>query len=144
MQLTRFTDYALRVLIYAGLNAERKITITELAERYQIPKNHLLKVVHQLTKEGLLDSKRGRGGGLTVGKSLQSITVGHVVRRFEPRLNLIECDKPRCVLSVGCVLKRVLEEGVQAFLNVLDRYTIADLIRDPDRMKQQLGLDIIP
>lgn len=143
MQLTRFTDYALRVLIYAGLNAERKITIGELAEKYKIPKNHLLKVVHQLTKEGLLNSKRGRGGGLTVGKSLKSITVGYVVRRFEPRLNLVECNKPRCVLSVGCVLKQVLEEGVQEFLNVLDRYTIADLIHNQDSMKKQLGLTLI-
>lgn len=142
MQLTKFTDYALRVLMYAALNRDRKVTITELAEKYNLPKNHLLKVVHLLSKEGLLHSTRGRNGGLVLGKEPEKITVGYVVQRFEPQLNIVDCANPRCVIAVGCVLKKALDEALEAFLDVLDHYTIADLIRNENHMLIQFGIDV--
>ncbi|MBL4711055.1 MAG: Rrf2 family transcriptional regulator [Gammaproteobacteria bacterium] len=142
MRLTRFTDYALRVLIYAALNEGRQITITELTEKYNLSRNHLLKVVHLLSKEGLLLSKRGRNGGLVMGKAADKITVGYVVSRFEPQKSLVDCINPRCVLVVGCVLKRALDEAHEVFIDRLNQYTIADLIKEKNYMLLQFGLDI--
>jgi len=142
MQLTKFTDYALRVLIYAALNKDRQITISELTEKYQLPKNHLIKVVHQLSKEGLLLSKRGRSGGLMMGKPADKIMVGYVVSRFEPQVDIVDCANPRCVISVGCVLKKALNEAHEAFINTLNQYTIADLIKEKNYLLIQFGLDI--
>lgn len=142
MQLTKFTDYALRVLIYAALNKDRKVTIAELSEKYNLPKNHLLKVVHLLSKEGLLLSTRGRNGGLVLGKAPEKITVGYVVQRFEPQLNIVDCANPRCVIAVGCVLKKALDEALESFLEVLNQYTIADLVMNENHILLQFGLDI--
>ena len=144
MHLTKFTDYALRVLIYAALNDDRQITIQELTEKYQVPKNHLLKVVHKLSTIGLLSSKRGRGGGLTLGKDPTEITVGHVVRQFEPQLMMADCVNSRCVLLVGCELKIAFDKALVAFLDVLDSYSIADLTRESSRLRNQFGLPPLP
>ncbi len=143
MQLTKFTDYALRVLIYATLNRDRQITIQELSEKYQVPKNHLLKVVHKLSTLGLLRSKRGRGGGLALGKNPKEVTVGYVVRQFEPTLLMANCSNPRCAIIVGCELKVSFDKALVAFLDVLDSYSIADLTKEPARLRNQFGLTAI-
>lgn len=131
MQLTRYTDYSLRVLVYLGMETERRATITELAEFYAISRNHLVKVVHHLAQQGFIHTSRGKNGGMTLARPAQQIKIGEVVRCTEPNFEIAECfnrDTNRCVLSPDCRLKSILQEANLAFLATLDRYTIADAI----------------
>lgn len=131
MQLTRYTDYSLRVLVYLGMKTERRATITELAEFYAISRNHLVKVVHHLAQQGFIHTSRGKNGGMTLARPAQQIRIGEVVRCTEPNFEIAECfnrDTNRCVLSPDCRLKSILNEANLAFLATLDRYSIADAI----------------
>lgn len=139
MQLTRYTDYSLRVLIFASLKAEdERITIADIAEHFQISRNHLLKVVHHLSKIGLLHTTRGKGGGIELGKPAAEICIGEVIRQVESNLDIIDCNEPPCPIQPACKLKGVLNEAAQAFLNVLDQYTLADLLDSPEQLKPLL------
>lgn len=131
MQLTRYSDYSLRVLIYLALHPERLVTIEEIARRYAISKAHLMKVVHQLGVRGYVETLRGRGGGLRLARSADRIVVGEVVRATEGDLELVDCFDPvtqRCVIQHACGLRPALAEALGAFFAVLDRYTLADLV----------------
>ena len=131
MRLTHYTDYSLRVLIYLALDPERLTTIDEIARRYGISKAHLMKVVHQLGLRGYVETVRGRGGGLRLRRSPESIGVGELVRWTEEDLTLVECFEPRrgdCAIESTCGLRGVLHEALAAFVAVLDRYTLADLV----------------
>jgi Rrf2 family nitric oxide-sensitive transcriptional repressor len=134
MQLTSYTDYALRVLIYLALHDERLVTIAEMASAYGISKNHLMKIVYQLGQNGFVETVRGWGGGLRLGQLPERLSLGHIVRQMEPHFNIVECFDPttnRCPITPVCGLTHVLFEARGAFMTVLDRYTLADLI--PDR-----------
>jgi Rrf2 family nitric oxide-sensitive transcriptional repressor len=133
MRLTNFTDYALRVLMYAAVRDGKLITIEETAERYGISRTHLMKVANLLTRAGYLKAVRGRSGGLLLGKSPAAIGLGEVVRATEPDFNLVECYAPggRCLLTSSCRLRGVLGEAMLAFVSTLDRYTLADLVLSP-------------
>lgn len=140
MQLTLHTDYALRMLLYLALN-ERGATISEIAERYRISRNHLVKIAHALGKRGLIETTRGRSGGLNLARPARSINLGTVVRLMEPHFEIVECfDKARndCVLSPACELRRVLHEAQRAFLATLDRYSLADLTVNGAELRQLL------
>ena len=129
MQLTLYTDYSLRVLVYLNLKREGRTTITELAEFYAISRNHLVKVVHHLAQENFIRTQRGKNGGISLARSADRIRVGDVVRSTEPHFELVECfnrEKNTCVLAPDCHLKKILYEANRAFLEILDRYTIAD------------------
>lgn len=130
MQLTQFTDYSLRILMYlAKLPEPGMATIAEIAEHFQISKDHLVKAAHLLGSKGLIVTTRGRGGGIRLAKPAHSITVGSVVRQTEPHLNLVECfemSTNRCRLAPECSLKLMLHESTSAFLKVLDSYTLAE------------------
>lgn len=129
MRLTRYTDYALRTLIYVGLNEPRQSSIAEIARAYGISENHLTKVVHQLGRLGFVRTTRGRGGGLRLARPAAEIGVGAVVRLTEEDLALVECfGSGNCVITAPCRLRGVLGEALAAFLAVLDRYTLADLL----------------
>lgn len=133
MRLTQWTDYTLRVLMYcaASKDRERPITITEIADAYAISRSHLTKIVFWLGGQGLLTTTRGRGGGIRLLKSAQSINVGDVVRLTETDFHMVECfDKAHntCGLDGQCRLKGVLHRATQNFLAELDRYTLADLV----------------
>jgi Rrf2 family nitric oxide-sensitive transcriptional repressor len=131
LQLTRYSDYSLRVLMYLALDPERLVTIEEIAESYGISKAHLTKIVHQLGLRGFVGTVRGRGGGLRLGRRPEEITVGEVIRSSEENLALVECFEPeggQCVIVPACGLRSVLHEALAAFLGVLDRYTLADLV----------------
>jgi Rrf2 family nitric oxide-sensitive transcriptional repressor len=131
VQLTRYSDYSLRVLIYLALDPERLVTIEEIARSYDISKAHLMKVVHQLGLRGYVETVRGRGGGLRLSRRAEEIGVGDVVRATEANLDLVDCfdpASPRCVIQPACGLRSVLGEALGAFLAVLDRYTLADLV----------------
>ncbi|WP_132251781.1 Rrf2 family transcriptional regulator [Methylobacterium segetis] len=133
MRLTRYTDYALRTLIYVGLHEPRQSSIAEIARAYGISENHLTKVVHQLGRLGLIRTIRGRGGGLRLARPPAEIVVGAVVRQTEDDLALVECFAGgACTITAPCRLRRALGEALAAFLAVLDRYTLADLLAGTD------------
>ena len=122
MRLTRYTDYALRTLIYLGLHEPQQSSIAEIARAYGISENHLTKVVHQLGRLGLVRTSRGRGGGLRLGKPPAEIVVGAVVRQTEDDLALVECfASGACAITAPCRLRRVLGEALAAFFAVLWR-----------------------
>jgi Rrf2 family nitric oxide-sensitive transcriptional repressor len=136
MQLTRFTDYSLRVLIYLGLHPKRLVTIGEIKEIYNISEGHLMKIVNKLATLDYIETIRGKGGGMRLAAPPDRIIVGKVVRDTEENLNIVECFDPgnqSCPLLPSCTLQAVLIEGREGFLNVLDRYTLADLIRKENR-----------
>jgi Rrf2 family nitric oxide-sensitive transcriptional repressor len=130
MRLTTFSDYALRVLMYAGTAGDRLITIEETANAYGISRAHLMKVVNTLTKAGYLKGVRGRSGGFALARRPERINLGAVVRETEPDFALVECfaSGNRCVITGSCRLPNVLNEALNAFVATLDRYTLADLM----------------
>lgn len=130
MRLTGFTDYTLRTLVYLALQPDRLVTISDIASAYDISANHLMKVVHQLAVAGDVATTRGRRGGLRLAKPAAAINIGEVVRRTEPDMALVACFEGTqgCVIQDGCVLQGVLGDALAAFLAVLDRYTLADLV----------------
>ncbi len=133
MRLTTFTDYNLRVLIYLGTRPAKRATIGEIAAAFAISESHLTKVVHFLGKEGLVETTRGHGGGMRLAMAPQRISVAEVVRRAEGLDVPAECfDRQRntCAITGVCMLQGALREAVAAFYAVLDRYTLADLVRN--------------
>jgi Rrf2 family transcriptional regulator, nitric oxide-sensitive transcriptional repressor len=137
MQLTRFTDYSLRVLLFVGKRNGRRSTIGEIATYYGISLEHLRKVVHRMAKLGYLSSSRGRSGGLTLGRESAHIRIGDVIQVLEGDLNIIDCDALQCRLRPGCSLKAALDRGRRAFITALNEVTLADLL-DDRRMRRQL------
>jgi Rrf2 family nitric oxide-sensitive transcriptional repressor len=129
MRLTAFSDYALRVLMYAAAT-ERLITIEETARTYDISRAHLMKVVNILTREGFLRGVRGRSGGFTLALPPKAINLGAVVRATEPDFALVECfaSGNQCMVTKRCMLPNVLNEALNAFVHTLDRYTLADVL----------------
>ncbi|QHC37087.1 Rrf2 family transcriptional regulator [Komagataeibacter xylinus] len=138
MRLTLHTDYALRTLLYMGLHADRRVSIHEIASAYDISENHLVKVIHRLSRLGLVDARRGRGGGLVLGHAPEDIRIGDVVRQTEDDLQLVHCEPSHpdgncCILSEMCKLRGVLSTALSAFMSVLDSTTLADLLPDHER-----------
>jgi len=132
MQLTRYTDYALRVLMYCARKGEERSTIQEIAEFHQISHNHLVKVAHQLGKLGYLKTIRGSGGGILLARSPYKISVGKVVRDVETNFNIVECfDKKtdQCRITPHCGLKGVLARAQKSFLDSLDKVTLAEVVK---------------
>lgn len=131
MRLTTYTDYAFRTLIFLALRRDEGCTIQELADTYGISRNHLMKVVQQLGQLGYVETTRGRGGGIRLGRAPEDIRLGEVVRQTEDDMNLVECFNPeddRCTISRACRLRGVFAEALAAWLAVLDKYTLADLV----------------
>ncbi len=142
MRLTSFTDYSLRTLIYLALRPDRQATIADIAGAYDISANHLMKVVHRLAKAGDVATLRGQHGGLRLARPATAINVGDVVRRTEPDMALVPCfgEGQRCVIQDGCVLQHALGDALGAFLAVLDRYTLADLVAPQQALVGLLGM----
>ena len=126
MRLTRYTDYSLRVLMYAGARGDKISTIAEIARAYGVSKDHLMKVVQELGKAGYLRNVRGRFGGIVLAKTPGEIVIGDVVRRTEADFELVECGS--CVIAPACGLTGVLREALEGFMAVLDGYTLLDLL----------------
>jgi Rrf2 family transcriptional regulator, nitric oxide-sensitive transcriptional repressor len=130
MQITSYTDYALRVLIYLAKTPDRQATITEIAEFFDISRNHLVKVVHQLGSKGFVKTTRGKGGGLALQRTPELISIGEVVRVMENHFNWVECFDPakqHCRLLPHCALKQLFARAGNAYLEVLDKTTLADI-----------------
>ncbi len=142
MKLTHFTDYSLRVLTYLGLQENRRVTIREISESYGISRNHLMKVVSQLTRKGYLNARRGPGGGIALARPASDICLADVVIDMEDDLNLVECfgGGGECVISPVCELKCLLDQALCAYLDTLRNYTLADLLTPTAKLNRILNL----
>jgi len=129
MQLTLFSDYSLRILLYLATHRDRRVALSEISAAYGISQNHLVKVVQRLIEAQLVVSVRGRGGGLTLGREPAEINVAAVVRLTEPHSNLVECfdrQTNTCPIDAACGLKGALVKAQAAFFAELERYSLAD------------------
>ncbi|WP_088139758.1 Rrf2 family transcriptional regulator [Achromobacter xylosoxidans] len=133
MQLTRFTDFGLRVLMYLTQCRDRSaaVTIPEIADRFSVSRNHLVKVVHFMAQQGWVSTSRGKGGGLRLAQAADRYRLGDLIRQLEQQGPLIDCREPPCALDGACRLSGVLAQTLQAFYEALNGYTLADLVRDP-------------
>jgi Rrf2 family nitric oxide-sensitive transcriptional repressor len=142
VQLTLFTDYSIRVLLYLGARPERLCSIGEVARAYAVSHNHLMKVVNKLAREGYVESVRGRAGGIRLGRVPAAINLGALVRDTEDGFELVDCT--RCAVAPACRVTGVLGEALAAFLAVLDRYTLADMLTPHLRLRELLLMDAVP
>lgn len=169
MRLTTYSDYALRCLVYLAVQEHREklVNIQDIADVYDISKNHLTKVVHQLATIGYIESVRGRNGGIRLAKLAHEINIGEVIRQTETDFSIVECFAPidkevfvtpqksknfpaenvaikeqiqLCKISPACKLKRVFYEATQSFLGVLDQYTLADMTENEDQLTKLLAI----
>ena len=129
MQLTQFTDYSLRVLLYLAAHPDRVVPLQEISRSYGVSHHHLVKVVRGLAEQGAVESVRGRTGGVRLAKAPRELNVGALVRATEPHLDLVECfdaETNTCPIDGVCGLKGVLRQATSAFLHVLDGHSLAD------------------
>lgn len=126
MKLTRYTDYALRVLLHVAATSDKLVSIAEISRAHRVSQNHLMKVVHDLGKAGYLETVRGRAGGVRLARNPSEINIGAVVRHTEQGFDLVDCGS--CVIAPACGLTGILGQALSAFLNVLDGYTLADMM----------------
>jgi Rrf2 family transcriptional regulator, nitric oxide-sensitive transcriptional repressor len=142
MQLTYYTDYSFRVLMYLAVNRGRIVNISEIAGRYGISRNHLVKVVHNLARGGFIKSYRGKGGGIELARDPAKINIGEVVRYTEGPLKPVECfdvERNRCIITNVCGLAQVITEACNNFFATLDRYSLADLLQRRSRLAKILS-----
>lgn len=142
MRLTLHSDYSLRVLMYTGLNRNRLSTITEIAQHFRISKSHLMKVVSNLAQLGYLETVRGKNGGLQLMLPPAQINIGAVVRATEEELDIVGClqESNYCSIQGACVLRGALREATEAFLAVLDQYSLEDLLVPSKSLAKMLGI----
>lgn len=145
MRLNVQSDFALRVLMYLAVNPNSLCTIAEIAAHYEISKNHLMKVALSLSHIGIVESVRGRAGGLRLKQEPGEISIGDVVRKMEGDFAVVECfqqDGGKCLITPACRLMGVMGEAVKAFLMVLDRYTVADLVDENPALRDLLNREV--
>lgn len=138
MQLSRFTDYSLRVLLYLAINDSKRGTLHEIADFYPISLEHLRKVVHELSKKGYVNTFQGKSGGVELARNPASIKVGEVIKHFEGHKTFIDCTGIDCRLAGVCTLKKALLEGQRALFEKLNEYTLADLVKAKPQMVKLL------
>nr|WP_136251591.1 Rrf2 family transcriptional regulator [Ningiella ruwaisensis] len=146
MKVTRFTDYSLRILIYLALKPDELVTIQEIADSYHISKNHLMKVVQELSNRQYVTAIRGKNGGLKLHKSADDINIGNLIREMERHTVLVECfgKDNQCVITPSCQLKRMLAEAVEEFYKCLEKYSLKDLVgvKQKSPLIKQLGISL--
>lgn len=142
MQLSRFTDFSLRVLLYLAINDSKRATLHEIADFYPISVDHLRKVVHKLSQSGYLNTYQGKSGGIELSRPPEEIRVGEVIREFEGHESFIDCSGIDCRLAGVCTLKVALKKGQQALFNALNEYTLADLVVHKPKMVKLLVNDL--
>ncbi len=143
MRLTTYTDYALRVLMHVALKDGELVRVADVAKSFDISRNHLTKVVHNLGAQGYLSTVQGRNGGVRLACAATEINVGQVVRDFEPDLTLVECfdsETSGCRIQPACVLKQALKDAESAFMHHLNQVTLSDIVRPRRRLQSLLGL----
>jgi Rrf2 family iron-responsive transcriptional regulator len=143
--VTHQTNYSLRILMYCAISTEHPNKVPVIAAKYQISETHLFKILPILYKANFVEPVRGRNGGIRLAKRPQDIRVGDVFRVTEDRIALAECFEDKgtdCPLIDTCRLRSVWSEAFKAFIGVLDRYTIADLIQPDEALARRLGLAV--
>ncbi|AWL27970.1 Rrf2 family transcriptional regulator [Acinetobacter defluvii] len=128
MQLNKFTDYALRLVLYTARPRDTPYTIAEIAKDLKVSENHLVKIVHFMAKQGWLITTRGKGGGIRLNPEVSTLRLGAMVRILQGEAPIVECNTPPCVLRRRCGLKGILDNAVEQFYQVLDQYTVADVL----------------
>ena len=147
MRLTRQTNHAMRILMYCATNSGRLSRITEIAAAYSLSELYLFKVVQPLVEAGLVETVRGRNGGVRLGRPAQDISLFDVVRATEDSFVMADCfesDAAECPLVDSCALNSALREALDAFFEVLERHSIADLVKGRPDMRGLLGIDVPP
>lgn len=137
MQFKRFTDYSIRVLIFLAVKKEKTL-ISEISEAFDLSQNHMMKVVHNLSLLGYLNTVRGKNGGLYLAKKPEDILLGSLIEDLETDLALVECFNPetdQCTISPACRLKGILNKARLAFINELNRYTLKDITRNKTELQ---------
>ncbi|MGL5030942.1 MAG: Rrf2 family transcriptional regulator [Aeromonas sp.] len=144
MRLTSYTDFGLRALLYLATLPEGELSsVAKVSALYGVSRNHMVKVVNQLVKLGYLHSQRGKNGGIRIACDPATINVGHVIRALEGNLDGIDCGSPICHIVSVCLLKSALREAMDAFLAVMDSYTLDDLLANRDEW-QRIFSQLIP
>lgn len=144
MRLTVYTDYALRLLMYLAIKDDGLATIAEVAESYDISRNHMMKVAHRLGLAGYVETVRGRSGGLRLARAPADIKLGDVVRHTEQDMALVPCMAASdvvCAIRPSCLLKRALDRAAVAFLSVLDEYSLGDLVKPRHALRNLLDIE---
>ena len=141
MKLSRFTDISLRALMYLGAHSDRLVPTTEMSERLHVSREHLMKSLQALTGMGLVAATRGRGGGFSLSGKRSEVRLGTLVQALEPSLAMAECFEPEstCPMTGNCRLAGVLAEAQAGFFDVLNRYTLGDLLKADMQQLVQLG-----
>jgi Rrf2 family nitric oxide-sensitive transcriptional repressor len=143
MQLSRFTDYSIRVLLYTAVHSDRLVTLAEIADFYGVSLEHLRKVVHNLGKLGLLKTQRGKNGGMRLACATKDINIGITIAQLENNPSLIDCSGLNCTILPACGLPRALKKAQRAFFAELEQYTLQDMIR-PECLTEAFGTDAVP
>lgn len=129
MRLTKHTDYAFRVLIFLAVLPEGQLsTVQEIAEKFDVSRNHIMKIVHKMAGAGLIHASRGQHGGIKLGRAKEAINLRNVIELMETTLTPVNCDEPICIITKHCALKTILFEAQRHFLEHAGRYTLADLV----------------
>lgn len=142
MKLTRYTDYALRVLMYLGAENDTPATISDIATAHGISRNHVMKVVYELSQSGYILTTRGKGGGIRLARPPADINVGTLVRTTEKNLEIAECfgSNNSCPITSACVLRKAFTHALEAFLAVLDDYWLTDLLAPRSELQRLLSI----
>lgn len=131
MQLTAFTDYSLRTLMYLQDNSQDSFSIKHIAEHFNISRNHLVKIVHRLSQLEYIETKKGKGGGIKIAPDSRKLRLGNLIACLEPNMNMVECFDPatnQCRLDGACQLKHYLKKATDAYICSLNQHTLEDAI----------------
>jgi Rrf2 family nitric oxide-sensitive transcriptional repressor len=141
--MTAYTDYSLRTLMYLAVKSDGLATIADISAAYGISDNHLMKIVHRLGQADIIETVRGRQGGMRLAQPPEKINLGKVVRHMEPDFEIAACfgQKQACAIQPCCLLQRALREALKAFLSILDDYTLADLVQPRHKLASLLGIE---
>ena len=143
MQLNKFTDYALRILMYVSRPSEMPYTIAEIATDLRVSQNHLVKIVHFMAKQEWIITTRGKGGGLRLNPKALDLTLGKIVRILQGDHQIVECNTPPCVLRSHCGLKGILDDALESFYQTLDQYSLADVLAAPPSASSHSPIEFI-
>lgn len=139
MQLNKFTDYGLRILMYVARPQDTPYTIAQIAEDLQVSQNHLVKIVHFMAKQQWIITSRGKGGGIRLSPTIFNQPLGEIVRILQGNVSIVECNEPPCVLRDHCGLKGILDQAMQEFYQHLNRYTLEDLSARPQHISSEIS-----
>lgn len=133
MQLTSFTDYGIRVLMYLATQPEQISSVKEIAEYYNISRNHLAKIIHRLSQLGYINTSKGKGGGIQISKGIEKLNLGEIIIALEPNFNIVECfdaQNNTCRITNSCQFKHYISEARENFINTMNKYTLGDTIQN--------------